>query len=216
MMQFKITNSHLKVVDGKLRVTEIAPVNPTTTTVAPIACDDPTMLLTVTGDSGTINWCGETWNLPADSGEQREVCPTSYNKGKGYTQTTTHPTLYLVDRFQAGHWWSFNSDLNLYRNYNIVRPTTGTNWYQPLPTYNMNRLQVKTAGFTDYSAFVHLFAPTPSRPISFSATSTNGSDLGFIGGVPGALYSDYELTNEFFGSTVNGGITYEWEKGAGW
>jgi hypothetical protein len=35
-------------------------------------------LLTVTGSSGTVNWGGQTWNLPGDSGVQKSVCPTFY------------------------------------------------------------------------------------------------------------------------------------------
>ena len=40
--------------------------------------DEPEMLLTVTGTTGQVTWCGETWNLPTDSGVEKSVCPTEY------------------------------------------------------------------------------------------------------------------------------------------
>jgi hypothetical protein len=39
--------------------------------------------LTVTGASGSVTWCGETWNLPADSGDTRCVCPGTWVEPAG-------------------------------------------------------------------------------------------------------------------------------------
>jgi len=51
--------------------------SPTPTLPNPCA-PDPTILLTVTGTTGTVNWCGRTWTLPGDSGLQQYACPTYY------------------------------------------------------------------------------------------------------------------------------------------
>jgi len=40
------------------------------------------MVLSISGTTGTIVWCGKTWNLPSDSGKKQEVCPTYYNSAK--------------------------------------------------------------------------------------------------------------------------------------
>jgi len=56
-----------------------------TTTVNPCAPDpynpllpSPSIVVSVTGGSGTIDWCGKTWNLPSDNGVQQRVCPDFY------------------------------------------------------------------------------------------------------------------------------------------
>jgi hypothetical protein len=67
-------------------------------------CDpDPEVLLTVTGSSGTVSWCGETWNLPGDSGVQKSVCPTAYT-----LQTTGTP-------YERWYYNTSQNSLGLYR-----------------------------------------------------------------------------------------------------
>jgi len=51
------------------------------TTVQCVGGTEPSIALTVTGATGTITWCGQTWTLPGDSGVTKQVCPTSYSKG---------------------------------------------------------------------------------------------------------------------------------------
>ena len=76
------------------------------------ACTDPTMDLTVTGSTGTIDWCGETWVLPGDSGDEKEVCPQSYRKhvaaGYGPPKDWQHRWAHDGLHMQTDYLWTLN------------------------------------------------------------------------------------------------------------
>ena len=98
-------------------------------------CDYPTMTLTVTGSSGTVNWCGETWVLPGDSGTQKSVCPSNY-------------TL-LTSGSDLRHTWGFGGpstgSLNLERTYQTTL-SSGIN--RIFLNYGSGRLTDYHAGIT--------------------------------------------------------------------
>jgi len=189
-------------------VEESAPTNP---------CDpDPEVLVIVTGASGTINWCGETWNLPADSGVEKSVCPTTYLKTKYYT--TSGPT--AIDGVWRGeHLWYHNAatgiDLLLERRYQCFRMTYGSPTYYKR-SYGPERIKLGALGSDYLSHYFYPPAPGP-RPIAANGVYVFSSVLGVLtSGVAEPTYSGYDLLDEFFGSYETGGITYSWARGGGW
>lgn len=197
---------------------------------APNPCDpDPEMLLTVTGASGTINWCGQTWNLPADSGVEKSVCPTSYSKGRF---TVVYPTIPIPGYkfWDAYHFWEYgiggNSELWLRLSYGAV--TGGSSFRLPQQgaypfsylggNYKNIRLKPAATLWQDMYRFYN-YAHTGGRPVTPVAFGTYPNHLFTIGALNQTMvdtYSSYSLRADFFGSYTNAGITYAWAKGAGW
>ena len=147
---------------------------------------DPSMEVTVTGASGTINWVGETWNLPDDSGLTKCVCPTTYIKQRS-------PTGGAIGNSHATHEWVFYTAyyeiLILHRYFG---GSLNFGWE--------NILRVKGGPNYDWE----------------DGSGVNYSGLGIIIGGPAAAYSDYLITDAFFSSTTISGITYTWAKGNDW
>ena len=169
--------------------------------------EDPELLVTVSGASGTINWVGETWNLPADSGVQKTVCPTSYYLRQGLTTTGSYQKAY------GDHWW-LNNGLALIRGYAVIRNVTGP-WY-PLFAGHVWLNWITLQGVaTDYVK--PTFISGTSRPlVPTAAPSVYPAELGLITTLANASYSDYKITDDYFGSHVISGVTYTWAKGNGW
>ena len=155
----------------------------------------PNMLLTVSGASSTINWCGRTWSLPTESGVTKTASPTTYNKGQYVTPNTV-----------AQHRWLHSpSGLGLARFYNRFGGSSFT---------AVNTVKVDANGTVSavdwFSWFGFTFSPTPS--IVYSR-----QDIGVLSaGDQWPTYSSYLIGNNFFGSYATGGITYAWAKGSGW
>lgn len=147
---------------------------------------DPEILCTVTGASGTINWCGETWNLPADSGVEKSVCPTTY---------ITNQAAQV-----ASNRWEYTNDLNLKRKWYITSSAS---------TEELNFLQLT------YSLKDQHFRRRASTAASWNTTSFY-QDLNIIFGEAFPTYSDYLITDGYFGTHTAAGITYTWARGAGW
>lgn len=157
----------------------------------PNPCDpDREMLVTVTGGVGAINWCGEVWNLPGDSGVQKSVCPATDIKLQFYT------TFFPNSANATDRWTITNLSLN-------------RNWFQtPLYYAGINRLTVQGEKDSRYYT-IDLLLPT-------SKTATPFSTINKVLGVAFPNYTAYALTDEFFGNHTIAGITYAWEKGGGW
>ena len=177
-------------------------------------CDpDPSILLTVTGASGSVNWCGRTWNLPGDSGMQQYACPGFYDKNKGTSASTITGTITTVSykKFAKENWiFTGNSGLNLARGYQF----TSLKYYSPYSTI-VNKYG--NAGNTLYLAPVSLGSRfTWQYSFGWLTGLTTASLGGLISGESRPTYSDGYLTNSYFGSFTSGGITYAWAKGAGW
>lgn len=161
--------------------------------------DWPSMLLTVTGTSGTVTWCGETWTLPADSGQTREVCPTDY------TDKTTN----LSSGLWRSVWWRYDTTNRQLRQTRRVYFSGGTFPTQYTTGMNANRdtqyLQVKT----DKDKF----------DITASGTNTTHNTLSVLNinsGTKLPTYSNVVIHDGYFGSYTTSGITYTWAKGSGW
>lgn len=154
---------------------------------------DPSMRVTVTGATpGSITWCGELWVLPGDSGVEKCVCPTTYLKNKN-SITGSSPS-----KFGAHKWLYFSGGIDLlvsryYRNYSneTGSGTTSNNQARVLGTSDRKRWRT---GVTSISTF----------------------PIGLISGVGTPTYSDYDITDDFFGEHTISGITYKWEKGNDW
>jgi len=162
----------------------------------PNPCDpDPEMLCTVTGAAGVINWLGQTWTLPADSGVEKSVCPTVYYKYKASTATVSPP--------RYDHYWKHYSPLHANRGRLTLQRYLFT-WYG-----------------TTYNAW-NLLRASDSTPTWFGMDfrSIWGSSVLTLGvltsGSPMPTPSDWSITDNFFGSRTVGGITYAWRKGSGW
>ena len=161
------------------------------------------MLIQITGSSGTVNWCGETWNLPADSGEWKEVCPSFYRKG--------HQSFGWDSTGKKGETWNiggFNGDLALTRYLNIS--SSGFyyfNWRHRICLENTNTDK------HEWWASADRF-PTPTPSYTFPVIS----ELGLITTAPPRenWYGNQYLTDNFFGSHTIGSVTYTWAKGTNW
>jgi len=165
--------------------------------------EEPSILLTVTGASGTINWCGETWNLPDDSGVEKSVCPTGYGKDQviltGYSMT-----------YDAANIWTYNNSLYMRRWFKQIKGWgTVTNLRHKV---KMN--STGTVGATDYR-WIKKYTGAATSTISSTLT------LGVLsGGSAMPTWSNYTITDAFFGSYTTGvapnDITYTWAKDKGW
>ena len=185
-------------------------------------CDpDPEMLLTVTGASGTINWCGQTWNLPADSGVEKSVCPTFYSLGRGTQFQFTFTNTYK--EYFAEHQWHHNNSLRLEQNYRIYA------WSATWALWNRDgfgpgnkgyiRLQPPAGNRLDLLGVQGNTVPMPRPAYGYilPLSATGQLDMGILSlGMPTWTYNNYGLTNQWFGSHTIGGVTYAWAKGAGW
>jgi len=183
MASVQFYNGKVLFVDGKVAM------DPACCCTTSNPCDpNPEMLLTVSGSSGTINWCGETWNLPGDSGVQKSVCPTDY-KPAGVTTTYESVDLY-------SHHWYYNSSLKLLRRVGIYNGTLTFNGKNSLVINSVN----------DYFGFF------------YNTLNSSSVNLGvFTSGKPASpTYSDDAINSDFFQSYTTGGVTYTWQKGAGW
>ena len=170
--------------------------------VNPCLNNEPQMLVKVEGASGTINWCGQTWNLPADDGVVKSACPTQYF----YENSNPFPGLYT-----SVHEWSYNSDLSLIRNYDVYYDASPGEW---LISSISNQLVLISGTNSDAKHFTG--AGSPTLPIPITGSYTTATALNMILSVGPATYTDYTITDDFFGSHTIGSIKYSWAKGAGW
>jgi hypothetical protein len=197
----------------------------------PCICDpNPSINLTVTGASGTRQWCGKTWNLPADSGKTFEVCPTTYTRDKALVlQTVPYFSTVWREKWyhtQTGTGTASNR-LAMYRRflrYSYLYTTTS-----PFPTstiktvsvgFNNLRLHTQNGAFTTTTTYArrygHYWDVVPPPPYGASA-SPNSILLGVLStAYPEPTESNYRIPNGYFGSSTINGITYAWARGCGW
>jgi hypothetical protein len=157
--------------------------------------NNPNLQLTVTGASGSVTWCGETWNLPADSGDTRCVCPTTWTETINYVS---------ANYYKATNKWE-------YTNVNTTNMIIGRYAY--------------TTGFPIGGAFANYISAfnralwnLRSGPKTNFGVNAQNVPAGFtdIDTVAYPTKSAYAITNDFFTSVTNGGITYTWAKGINW
>jgi len=154
---------------------------------------EPSMVVTVTGASGTVDWLGKTWNLPQDSGLQQEVCPTSYD----IVQTGSVPTYSARNTWIK--WVSNNDHLQIGRR----RGNSGfSSKYAFIQI--MDGFAGGSVNYRDYF-------------LDFSGSPTSVFNLGLITPADaGQSISDYRITDNYFGSHTVNDITYTWERGTNW
>lgn len=162
----------------------------------------PSMYVSVSGHSSPVTWCGETWQV--GESDTREVCPSTYNKIKKYLP---------ADNATARHKWQA-SGLYLLRNYFADYSTGYGGLWWGTWLGNTNKLVLKATvsdeiNFSMYTYGTWPIAGTLSKYIQISS-------LGMITGLDRAKYTDYNITDAFFGSHTIGGVTYTWSKGKGW
>ncbi|MBW2998146.1 hypothetical protein KY321_01285 [Candidatus Woesearchaeota archaeon] len=173
---------------------------------------DPEMTISVSGLTGpgdTVTWCGVTFTH-TDLGPYT-VCPDFYDQYYIVYGTS-------IEFHVAKHFWQNNDGLRLARSYGHFSygPNTHYRLYSAGP---FNFLSVN--GNKDRLGF-YAYGSLTSRPISFTYISAyTAYDLNKVLNVGTPLppaYGTYALTSEFFGSWTDGasGITYTWNKGAGW
>jgi hypothetical protein len=163
------------------------------------------MSLQVTGSSGTINWCGKTWNLPGDSGLVQEVCPTFYRKGHVLYGPANPSTGYKREIWQYG---GYTGELSLRRAHGVQTSGFYVSWRHRLFLKGGNR------DFFHWRGYGSVRFPTPSP--SYTDLYT---DMGIItpnSPARGTWYDTHYITDNYFGSHTTGGITYTWSKGTNW
>jgi len=155
---------------------------------------EPSMAVSVVGVSGTINWVGETWNLPAESGVEKCVCPTTYIKG------VDTGAFSVFDNYWSKLGAGAGEQLKLRRYQYIIDGPTFTSFNNSLVVH----------GDKDREQWTRIFASPPT------ADNVVSSDLNLILGEPMPTSGAYDFTPAFFGSHTISGITYTWAKGADW
>jgi hypothetical protein len=184
------------------------PVNP--------CSPDPEMLVTVTGGAGTINWVGETWNLPADSGVQKSVCPTSYTNG----QTSTIQGAYKS--ITAEHQWVYGGGTGLILARVFFGGVLVANSLTNCSNNSfINKIFNYAVGFGQGNDTVRRLtsnAGTPCPQVTNGGIFQSYFFLGFItaNNPPAPTWSSYSIPNSFFGNHTVSGINYAWAKGLGW
>lgn len=150
---------------------------------------EPSMVLNVVGASGTITWCGLTWNLPGDSGLTQEVCPSQYIDD-----------ILTSGAYDKGyHRWLKNTGGGSLRLQRAV--------FDGVQRQNVIFLQ----GSPHTGDNTHnLWNYTGSKIVD------NRGVCSLISTVASPTLGNYQLTNEFFGTCTQGGITYTWSKGTNW
>ena len=156
---------------------------------------DPSINLTVTSSiTGDITWCGETWSLPDDNGDTREVCPSIYNiehdsTGSGQTGRET---------------WKYSENTTL--NTQGLRLSRR---YQYLTNDHMYALRAIYLGGNDKKKASWFGSPPKTTHIycNLSVYCTPGADT---------TIDSYSILSGQFGSYTDNNITYTWERGNGW
>lgn len=165
-------------------------------TETPNPCDPyPSIVVSVTGASGSVSWCGVTWNFPGDSGKQYTVCPTQYEKGTSTGGSTVN---------WRHRWFNGNGiGLELFRRYLS---------YHGDSTFYTNLNFLNLPGITAKDIFAKSWQTNQSTAVTIDSTF----DLGLISGEPLPQKTNYTITNAWFGSYDDGTYTYTWSRGSGW
>jgi hypothetical protein len=182
----------------------------------------------------TVNWCGQSWSLTADSGVEKLFCGT-YNKIKGKFSTTGFITTY---QWYVQAEWQL-SGLTLNREASTIR-TTGGRYRRGGPQgLNINNIKVAATinstgtisgvdvQYGQYGGWQN-YRPIPAGTLSYLPywqtdqlgillnKTTSGTVVNTFFNTLLCSYSDYTLTDTFFGNTTLQGISFSWRKGNGW
>ena len=156
------------------------------------------MKFTVTGDSGTINWVGETWTLPADSGVTKlGITPDTY--------TLLNTPSYKRERWAKGTGPGYQFGLNFrYNNSGSIQ-------------YGAFACRYKAGSVNDGGFWA---GPTGGGFPTTTIQSNYGLGVFLLTTIPAPSASDYRLRTSMFGvarSYTNGdGVVFKWEQDQGW
>lgn len=178
------------------------------------ANNEPELLVTVTTTTTiTVVWLGETWNMPADSGQQRVICPATWVRKKA--------AFGPGDSIRSGvNQWQ-KSGLDLSRVYTYQPPDYIFRFYKSYAVEDI-RLRPSWAFTTTYGGSNTANNGDFRDLIQWREgviTSTFANDLGLLTDNPiFPTYNNYLLDGRYFGSYFDSvdSITYQWEQGNGW
>jgi len=204
----------------------------------------PLMVLTITGLTGDVTWCGETWSLPSESGVTKTVAATDYDKSKAVV--TDNSPSYGVQRKSKAykHSWKWSdgvhsTGLALYRKWamssnqdapwSLTGTTTGPlvgsyvavypgpkNYTYPTYFGNGNAEWLGVNYIFDYRNWRNFAtAGTLSNYVAGQVNGTPYYNMGILS-LSEPTKSDYTLDGRFFSSYTSAGVTYTWQKGTGW
>jgi hypothetical protein len=170
--------------------------------------NEPSIYVTLTGypndgPGGSVNvdFAGEIWVLPDESGvEKGPICPSSYLLRRVTTQTAAY------GGSGGNENWVVNS-LRFYRAYSKLNYGAG-------PTFGTFSFIIQGTYIRPYNYLKdnYLYSHFPAT----TAFTTSYYGANFLTGVPLGSVSDYRITDDYFGSFTNNGITYSWRRGSGW
>jgi len=161
--------------------------------------------ITVTGASGTIDWSGYTWNLPADSGVSHDITEppvggalTLY-RGKNANSFSDYGSSRIVVRTASRT--ILHANIVLRRSF--VKFSFGKYYANRIKFDSILGPGLDVGERRDWNSY---------PPFTTSTAATGSSDLDMILTVPKPTEDDYLMDDRWYGSYTNGGVTYTWEK----
>ena len=157
---------------------------------------DPSMGLTVTGTTGTINWCGETWILPGESGVLKCVCPDGYIDNR----------IAMPSAISQHTWYKGTAatGLRLGRTFSTFDTPTYSTAY---------RGRVVARGETSIYNYIHQTALGTSPSATNTIKTTNTLFAGQPVEAKGKGARPMEIPDTFFFEYTSAGVTFKWERG---
>ena len=164
---------------------------------------DPSMKLTVSnlGATETISWVGETWDLPADNGVQKCVCPTTYNLILESQAATNGDII----KHEWEHFVAGSNRLHLRRQGGVYTFTTAI--FNPLDSIRFN-----DGGSSEVDYIQNNSAQ--QGKVGVIVTGTSPTYVGQVSPITGD--ANLHLPDEYFGSHTASSVTYTWAKGNDW
>ena len=194
--EWQLNNNRVLKLNGKIfAFTEPDPPVPSTCTD-----EQPELLLTVTGGTGTVTWGGESWT-EGQRGQTRTVCPILYVNGQ--TNYTTGSNTIKLGEFRVK--WPNNGIYMIRKEF--------YQWYYGSLSWNSQANWLELNANVPGAVFARnrkYWTRDKVAPNYIRSNIMNWDN------VERPSYSDYQITDDYFGSYVYGGITYTWAKGNGW
>ena len=198
---------------------------------------DPSIFVSVSGENSLfVSWLGEAWNLPDDSGDEREVCGDIYFRALN-KQYATHYGFPITRYTAAQSFFGFGYDFNICARYSIFYVPSLNVWSNSpwsgnigqggsagagrsmhIPTYSLGYISRTRVGSQKlpYSAQRPSLvgwqwaSGRPANPYAFSNFTNYGMNNSTV------LGNDYKIADWQFGSTTSNGVTFSWQKGNNW
>jgi hypothetical protein len=166
-----------------------------------VAGQCPQMVMTVTGAGpGTVNWCGEAWVLPGESGVEKAICPDQYFGPNPFP-------------FNYTHRWRHSAGIFMRRS--VSGYLSGT---VPILFSAFNQLTVYPSG-----TLTSFYRPSYNGTCCGNNPYTTSQLGGLITGVPKPTLNPFKwyLTDTsalpiISNTYVSTNATFEWKRGAYW